>query len=125
MDATKSKISCPFSPLVIKKTFFVPVEFTEVSKEYNEESIIKYFRESTIKHKHALLKTCFKPDILLQNHPFPVDSNLFNEETQCVITLMSQFIGLDIDKYVTEPLMSLLFSFSTGKIESEQSGQSV
>ena len=72
--------------------------------------------------KHAFLKTYFKPYILFQNHPFPVDYNLLNEETQYVITLISQFLGLDTDKYVTEPLMSLLFTLNTGHIESEQSG---
>ena len=101
MDATKSKISCPIIPLVIRNNFFVPVEFTQVSKEFNEESIIWYFMESTIEQKHVFFKTCFNPDILLQNHPFPIDSILFNEETQCVITIISQFLGLDTDKYVT------------------------
>ena len=39
MDATKSKILCPISPLVIKNTFSVLIEFTQMSKDYNEESI--------------------------------------------------------------------------------------
>ena len=79
MDATKSKILCPISPLVIKNTSSFPIEFTQVFKEFNEESIIQYFRESTIEQKQDLFNICFKPDIQLQNHPFPIDSSLFNE----------------------------------------------
>ena len=38
---------------------------------------------------------------------------------------MSQFLGLDTYKYVTEPLMSLLFTLSTSQVEFEESTQSV
>ena len=38
---------------------------------------------------------------------------------------MSQFLGLDTDKYVIEPLMSLLFTLSTCQVQSEESTQSV
>ena len=38
---------------------------------------------------------------------------------------MSQFLGLDIDKYVIEPLMSLLFILNTCQVESKESTQSV
>ena len=69
-----------------------------MSKDFNEESIVQFFRESTIEQKQVFSKTCFKPDVLLQNQPFPVDSILFNDETQCVITLLSQFLGLDTNK---------------------------
>ena len=53
----------------------------------------------------------FQPDVSLYNQDFPMDTIVFNGETQSVISLMSQFLGLDIDKYVTESLMSLLFSY--------------
>ena len=36
---------------------------------------------------------------------------------------MSQFLRLDTNKYVTEPLMSLLFVLSTDQIELEESSQ--
>ena len=49
---------------------------------------------------------------------------MFTYETHNVIYLMSQFLGLDANKYVTESLMSLLFTISTGQVESEGSSQS-
>ena len=123
MDANKSKILCPINPLFIRNTFYVPAEFTHMSKDLNEESIVQFFRESTIEQKHVFFKTWFKTNVLLQNQPFLVYSRLFNDETQCVITLISQFLGLDIDKFATEPLLSLLFTISTGHVESEGSSQ--
>ena len=48
MDVTKSKILCPMSPLVFQNTFVVPTEFTQISKDFNEESVVQFFRESTI-----------------------------------------------------------------------------
>ena len=125
MDKTKSKILCLVSPLFIRNTLSFLVDFNQNSKEYNEESIVQYFRESTVEQKQDFFKICFKPDIQLQNQPFPIDANIFNKETQCVTTLMSQFLGLDTYKYVTEPLMSLVFFLSTGQIELEESIQSV
>ena len=121
MDATKSKILCPVSPLVIKSILSGPIEFTQNSKEYNEETLIQYFTMSTIEHKQPFFKICFKPDVQLQSQPFLVDANLFNKETRCVITLMSKFLGLDIDKYITKPLISMLFTLNTCQVEYEES----
>ena len=118
MDAAKSKILCPINPLFIRNTFSIPVKFSQVSKDFNEESIIHYFRGSTVEQKRDFFNICFKPHIQLQNHPFHVDSSLFNKETQRIITLISQFLGLDTYKYVTETLMSMLFTFNTSQIES-------
>ena len=42
-----------------------------------------------------------------------------------VTTLLSQFLGMDIEKYVTNPMMSLLFTLSTFPINSEDPNQSV
>ena len=38
--------------------------------------------------------------------------------------MMSQFLGLDTDRYVTKSPMSLLFKVSTCQVESIESGQS-
>ena len=74
--------------------------------------------------REALFKSCFKPDAHRKNYPFPINVNEFNEETQCVITLISHILGMDTDKYVTETLMTLLFTLSTCLVDSEDSSQS-
>ena len=79
MDEPKSKIRLPIIPVFIKNIFSIHVEFTQVSKDYNEEIIIQFFKESTIEQKEIFFKTCFTLDVMLQNHPFHVDSILLNE----------------------------------------------
>ena len=121
MDVTSCKISCPVNSLVIRKTLLVPDEFTLKSKDYNEESIVKCLGDSAVEKKQEFFKKCFKLDDELLDQPFLVDATLFNEETQCIVTLLSHFLGLNMDKYITKPLMSLLFVMSTCLVESEES----
>ena len=45
---------------------------------------------------------------------------MFNEETQSLLTLESQFLGLDTNKYTTEPLLILVFTLSARQVESEK-----
>ena len=55
---------------------------------------------------------------------YTINLELFNEEVQSCVTLASQFLGLDTNGYVTEPLLSLLFVPSTCHVELELIGQS-
>ena len=77
-----------------------------------------------MEQKQAIFSSCFKPDVSLQNQAFPVSSNMFTDETQSIISLISQFLGLDTNSYVTASLMSLLFKVSTGQIECVDFGES-
>ena len=54
-----------------------------------------------------------------------MEASLFNEETQFVISLISQFLGLDTDRYVTELLKSFFFKVNTSSLELSQSVQLV
>ena len=49
---------------------------------------------------------------------FPIDFNLLNEETQYMITLESQFLGMDSNQFVTEPLLSLIFTLILSQVVS-------
>ena len=51
MDLSKSTILFPVSPLIIRKTLSLPIEFSQNTKEYNEESIFQCFRESTMERR--------------------------------------------------------------------------
>ena len=93
MDAYRSKILFPITSLVIRDTLLIPVDFSQISKEYKEENLAHFFLESLVEQKENFLKAYSKPDSQLLNHPFPIDYNLFNEETQSLITLTSHFLG--------------------------------
>ena len=51
MDASRSKILCLVSSLVIQNTLSIPSIFFQVSKEYKEEILVQFFRESTVEQK--------------------------------------------------------------------------
>ena len=45
--------------------------------------------------KQDYLLEILKPYVSIENIPFPLDIDLFNEESQCVLSLLCQFSGLD------------------------------
>lgn len=47
----------------------------------------------------------FRPDISPSNYTFPYDVSLFIETIQVVFSLLSQILGLDNDKSVTEVMV--------------------
>ena len=125
MDISRSKILFPASPLIIKNTFSVPEELSQKYREYSEERVVQNFTEADVEKKEEFFKTCFKPDTYLKHYTYPIDVEEFNEETQCITTLLSQFLGMDTDKYVTESMMILLFTLSTCPVNSEDPIQSI
>ena len=68
------------------------------------------------------MKSCSKPDGEILSLSYPIDLDLFNEEAQSCVTLSYQFLGLDTNGYITEPLLSMLFVPSTCPIEPELPG---
>ena len=113
MNKYKSKILFPVRASIICKTLDIPDTFIDLSQDYREEDIIHYFRESTDESKEAFLKNYSKPDSGPIDLSYPIDLSRFSEETQWCISLASQFLGIDIDAYVPESLLSLLFVLDT------------
>ena len=95
MDMSRSIVLCPINSLTIRNTLLIPPEFTQMSSEYNEGDILWFFQESSTEKKEYFLKTCLKPEIQLSNPLFPIDFDLFNEETQSLITIESLFLGIN------------------------------
>ena len=113
MNKSKSKILCPIQAFVIRKTLDIPDEFTHISQDYQEEDIIRCFREFTDESKETFLKAYSKPNGEPINLSYPIDLSQFNEENQWCISLAIQFLGLDTDAYIPESLLSVLFILST------------
>ena len=81
MNKSKSKILYHVQAPIICKSLHVPDEFVHTSQEYKEESIIQFFRESTIENKKAFMNSCSKLDAEVISLYYPIDLSLFNEET--------------------------------------------
>ena len=86
---------------------------------FHEENLIEQFRHAIVEEKQIFYSKIIKPYIYVANEPFPLDIILFNEESQWVISFLSQFLGLDNDKFVPEFLLSLLFRLSLHQSVSE------
>ena len=86
-----------------------------------EENLIEHFRHATVEENKIFYSKSLKPYISIANEPFPLDIILFNEESQWVISLLSQFLGLDNDKFLAKVLLSLLFRLSLHQFVSESS----
>lgn len=54
----------------------------------------------------------FKPDISPLNYAFPYDSYLFAEALQAIFSILSQILGLEDDKIVTEIMVGIVFLVS-------------
>ena len=124
MDRLKSKILCPIDAPTIRKALAVPHEFVQLSQEYKEEVIIQFFHESAVEIKEGFMKSCSKTDGEILSLSYPIDLDLFIEESQSCVILASQFLGLDTNGYVTEPFLSLLCVLSNCPIDPKLQEQS-
>ena len=50
----------------------------------------------------------FKPDISPSNYAFPYDSSLFLETLQVIFSVLSQILGLEDDKTITEIMVGIV-----------------
>ena len=81
MDVSKTKILYPVNILVVWDSLAVPPSFTLNTKEFVEEDLIQQFRHAAIEEKQPFFSKFFRNDVSLTNQPFPLDINLFNEES--------------------------------------------
>ena len=118
MDVSNTKIHCPVNTLVVQYSLVVPPSFTLHREEFVEEDLIQQFRHASIEEKQPFFFKWFRTNVSLTNQLFPLDISLFNEESQLVISMLSQFLGLDADRFFLELLMSLLFKMSMSQSDS-------
>ena len=59
----------------------------------------------------------FRPDVSPSNFTFPYDLTLFIEPIQVVFSLLSQILGLDSDRYVTEVMVGTICLVSQSRKE--------
>ena len=89
MDSAKSNIIYLINALVVWYSLTIPPTFTYTREEFSEEDLIQSFRHATIEKKQPFFSKCFRLDISLDNQPFPLDINLFNDEIEMIISMIS------------------------------------
>ena len=78
-------------------------------------------RHDTVEEKKIFYSKILKSGIFVATETFPLDINPFNEESKWLISLLSQFLRLDTDKFLLEVLLSMLFRLSLHQPESRHS----
>ena len=86
MDYTRCKILFPINALVIRKTLEVPLSFTLNWEYFVKENLIEQFRHAVVEEKQVFYSKILKLDVSVADEPFPFDINMFNEESQLVIS---------------------------------------
>ena len=81
-DYEQVKVQNPLvQAYVVRKTLHILDEFVHISQKYQEENIIRFFRESTEESRETFLKVCSKPNGEFINLSYPINLSQFNEET--------------------------------------------
>jgi len=57
---------------------------------------------------YTFMSKMFKPGVRPSNHAFPYDSSLFFEPLQAVFSILSQILGLEDDRKVTEIMVGIV-----------------
>ena len=61
MDVSRSKLLCPINSLTIRNTLLIPYEFTQMSNEYNEEDILRFFQHRSKSNRNRTPHDCRFP----------------------------------------------------------------
>ena len=88
MDSNHSKILFPINSIFIRDALEVTQSFTQNLEYFIEENVIELYIHVAVEEKQAFLSKRIKPKISIENVPFPLDIDLFNEESPWVLSLL-------------------------------------
>jgi hypothetical protein len=85
-----------------------------VSEPFNEENIIRVYKECPSEVRDLFLQIIAKPEFFLESLCFPMNVSIMVIEVQWVCSILSQVLGLHNEKHVVEVMLSfLLVSFKS------------
>ena len=76
--------------------------------QFTEEKSLAIIKALSPDQLYTFMSKIFKSDISPSNHAFPYDSSLFSEPLQAVFSILSQILGLEDDKKVTEIMVGIV-----------------
>ena len=108
VPSTKQIISFNGSRIIVsinsetlrKALCLAPVNFDVV--QFKEEKSLAIIKALSPDQLYTFMYKMFKPEISPSNHSFPYDISLFTETLQAIFSLLSQILGLEDDKTITE-----------------------
>jgi hypothetical protein len=102
---------CRVESLSIRDALIIPESFSIVSEPFKEENIIRVYRECPSEVEDLFLQTIVKPEHLSKSLSLPMNVSIMIIEVQWIYSLLTQILGLYIDKHVVEVMLGFLLTF--------------
>jgi hypothetical protein len=106
-----SEVMCRVESLSIRDSLSIPESFSTMSEPFNEENLIRVYRECPSEVRDLFLQTIVKPEHFSESLSLPMNVSIMVIEVQWVCSLLSQILGLDNDKHVVEVMLGFLLTF--------------
>ena len=106
-----SRIIVSINSQTVRKALCLPLPSSEVV-QFIEESSLAIIKALNLDQLYTFMSKMFKLDVSPSNHAFSYDSSLFFEPLQVVFSILSQILGLEDDRKVTEIMVGIVFLVS-------------
>jgi hypothetical protein len=111
-----SLVLCRIKRLSIRESLNIPESFYVNSKPFDEDKLIRVYRECSSEVQNLFLQQIVKPEQFYESMSLPMKVDIMVIEVKWVFSLLSHISGLDNDKYVVEVMLDFLLTFFKSKI---------
>jgi hypothetical protein len=106
-----SEVLCRVETLSIRESLSIPESFSTIYEPFNEDKLIRVYREWPSEVRDLFLQTIVKPENFSKSLSLPMNVNIKVIEVQWVCSLLSQVLGLDNEKYLVDVMLGFLLKF--------------
>ena len=113
LSANRTRVIATINSESLRKAFCLPVPNpNQNSVQFSEENNLAIIKFLDADQTYTFMSKMFRPDISPSNYTFHDHISLFNEIIQAMFALLSQILGLDSDKFVTEVIVGTVYLVS-------------
>ena len=102
---TTSKILYRIDVKSVRGLLSLPDSFLVNPESFNEQVLIELYKNCKTKVRCQFFSSILKVGQLLEGLFLPYNVNIFKDEVQLVMSIVSQVLGLDDDKHVNEVIL--------------------
>jgi hypothetical protein len=111
LNKLESKVLCIIDIPSIRHALSIPESSLVVSEPFEEEKLIKVYKECPLEVKILFLQTIVKPEYHYESMSLPMNISFMIIEVQWACSILSQILGLDNNKFVVEAMLGFLLIF--------------
>ena len=98
MSLNASRVLCNINSQSVRQTLCLPESNLEQSFPFDEEILIRLFRQTNNEVKLGFMSSLLRPDHVLEKLSFPYDLQALQDCVKPLFALLSQILGLDNEK---------------------------